>query len=231
MNRTAARILFVTPELAPLAKAGGLGEVSRDLPRALAAAGLDVRILVPGYPDLLAAIPHARCVAEFHALGGAFAPARLLEARDPFPVYLIDCPHYYQRAGLYQSPEGNDWPDNHLRFGLLSRIAAILGGAGSPLGWQPHVIHCHDWQTGQELWKDQIAARPGGTTAWGSPVYADGRVYITDQQGNTTVFAAGPKYELVSLNRLGERCNASIAISQGNLFIRTHKHLWCVGKE
>ena len=51
MNRTAARILFVTPELAPLAKAGGLGEVSRDLPRALAAAGLDVRILVPGYPD------------------------------------------------------------------------------------------------------------------------------------------------------------------------------------
>jgi outer membrane protein assembly factor BamB len=90
---------------------------------------------------------------------------------------------------------------------------------------------CHDWQTGEELWKDQIAARPGGTTAWGSPVYADGRVYITDQQGNTTVFAAGPKYELVSLNRLGERCNASIAISQGNLFIRTHKHLWCVGKE
>ena len=163
MNRTAARILFVTPELAPLAKAGGLGEVSRDLPRALAAAGLDVRILVPGYPDLLAAIPHARCVAEFHALGGAFAPARLLEARDPFPVYLIDCPHYYQRAGLYQSPEGNDWPDNHLRFGLLSRIAAILGGAGSPLGWQPHVIHCHDWQTG--LTAAYLALRDGGRAA------------------------------------------------------------------
>ncbi len=148
MNRTAARILFVTPELAPWAKVGGLAEVSRDLPRALAAAGLDVRVLVPAYPALAAAFPDARCVADFPAPGGKFAPARLLQARDPDPIYLLDCPAYFDRPGLYQSPEGTDWPDNHLRFGLLSRIAAILGGAGSPLAWHPHVIHCHDWQAG-----------------------------------------------------------------------------------
>ena len=83
MNRTAARILFVTPELAPWAKVGGLAEVSRDLPRALAAAGLDVRVLVPAYPALAAAFPDARCVADFPAPGGKFAPARLLQAIDP----------------------------------------------------------------------------------------------------------------------------------------------------
>ncbi len=163
MNRTTASILFVTPELAPWAKCGGLAEISRDLPRALAAAGLDVRLLVPGYPALAAAFPDARCVAEFPAPGGALAPARLLEAREALPIYLVDCPVYFSREGLYQSPDKTDWPDNHLRFGLLSRIAAILGGAGSPLDWQPHVIHCHDWQGG--LTPAYLAHRDGGRVA------------------------------------------------------------------
>jgi starch synthase len=163
MNRTAARILFVTPELAPWAKAGGLGEISRDLPRALSATGLDVRVLVPAYPALTAALPGLRCVAEFPAPGAAFAPARLLQASHPSTIYLVECAPYYERAGLYQSPEGRDWPDNHLRFGLLARIAAILGGAGSPLDWHPHVIHCHDWQTG--LTPAYLAHRDGGRTA------------------------------------------------------------------
>lgn len=163
MNRTAARILFVTPELAPWAKVGGLAEVSRDLPLVLAAGGLDVRMLVPAYPGLARAFPDARWIADFPAAGGAFAPARLLEARDTVPIYLVDCPAYYSRPGLYQSPDGGDWPDNHLRFGLLSRIAAILGGAGSPLDWHPHVIHCHDWQTG--LVPAYLTHRDGGRRA------------------------------------------------------------------
>ena len=163
MNRTMARVLFVSPELAPWAKVGGLAEISRDLPRALAGAGLDVRLLVPAYPPLAAAFPDARCVAEFPAPGGAFAPARLLEARDRVPISLVDCPPYFARDGLYQSREKTDWPDNHLRFGLLSRIAAILGGAGSPLDWQPHVIHCHDWQAG--LTPAYLAYRDGGRVA------------------------------------------------------------------
>jgi outer membrane protein assembly factor BamB len=90
---------------------------------------------------------------------------------------------------------------------------------------------CWNWRTGDEVWKDQIEKRPGGTTAWGSPVLADGRIYITDQRGTSTVFAAGEKYELLAVNRLDERCNASIAVSGGNLFIRTHEHLWCIGPE
>lgn len=89
---------------------------------------------------------------------------------------------------------------------------------------------CYEWKTGKELWKDQIKERPGGTTAWGSPVHAAGRVYITDQKGSTFVFAAGPKYELLAANHLKEHCDASIAVAHGHLFIRTHKHLWCIGE-
>jgi len=92
------------------------------------------------------------------------------------------------------------------------------------------VPECYRWKTGEEVWKDKIEKRPGGTAAWGSPVFADGRIYVTDQQGATTVFAAGPEYELLAVNRLDEPTNASIAVSGGNLFIRTHKHLWCIGK-
>jgi len=89
---------------------------------------------------------------------------------------------------------------------------------------------CYEWKTGKELWKSQIETRPGGKTAWGSPVHAAGRIYIIDQEGTTSVFAAGAKYELLSLNYLNERCNASIAVANGNLFVRTHKNLWCIGK-
>src|SRR5262249_20190653 len=67
--------------------------------------------------------------------------------------------------------------------------------------------------------------------SWGSPVHADGRLYITDQHGCTLVFAAGPNYEHLATNRLGEHTNASIAVSGGDLFIRTHKHLWCIGQK
>ncbi len=89
---------------------------------------------------------------------------------------------------------------------------------------------CYLWKTsGDDLWKGQIEKRPGGKTAWGSPIHAAGRIYITDQDGATTVFAAGPKYELLGVNRLNERCNASIVAVDGELFIRTHKHLWCIG--
>lgn len=150
LHPAALRILFVSPELSPWAKAGGLGDVSRDLPRALAQSDVDVRLLIPAYPALRDAFPGARQVADFPAPGGALAPARLIEARDgPLVLYLIECPRYYERPGtIYQTPQGSDWPDNALRFGLLSRVAALLGQPDSPLGWRPELVHCNDWQTG-----------------------------------------------------------------------------------
>jgi len=148
MNRP-LRALFVAPELAPWVKAGGLAEVSRDLPRALADAGADVRLLVPAFPALRAAFPAARERARFDAPGGSLAAARLLEASATPQIYLVECDAYYARAGgPYGGPDDADWPDNHLRFGLLSRVAALLGSAASPLAWRPDIVHCNDWPCG-----------------------------------------------------------------------------------
>lgn len=142
-------MLFVAPELAPWAKAGGLGEVAHDLPRALRAAGADVRVLVPAYPALRAALRDAREVARLDAPGGALAPARLLQSDAPLPAYLVACDACYARVGdPYGGPDGRDWPDNALRFGLLSRVAAWLGAEGSPLDWKPDIVHCNDWPCG-----------------------------------------------------------------------------------
>src|SRR3990167_2317914 len=134
------RVLFVTPELAPWMQSGGLGEISRSLPAALHEAGVDVRILVPAYPSLLAAFPEAHLVAEVAEPGGRLLPARLLETRLEcgIPLLLLDCPDYYRRDGTaYQDADGQDFDDNALRFGLLSKAAAVLGSRGSPYPWRP----------------------------------------------------------------------------------------------
>ena len=145
------RVLFATPELAPWMKSGGLGEISRSLPAALLEAGVDVRILVPAYPSLLAAFPEAHLLAEVAEPGGRLPSARLLEARLEcgVPLLLIDCPALYRRSGsAYQDADGRDFADNALRFGLLSKIAAVLGSRGSPCSWRPDIVHCNDWPCG-----------------------------------------------------------------------------------
>ncbi len=150
MKPSQLRILFVTPECAPLAKTGGLGDVSAALPAAARALGLDARILLPGYSQVLAQLPGCREAARFAATAH-YPGTRLLEDRTAagVPVFALDCPELYRRyGGPYQDDAGRDWPDNARRFGLLSRIAALLGSGESPLAWRPEVIHCNDWQAG-----------------------------------------------------------------------------------
>jgi starch synthase len=144
------KILFATSEIAPWVKTGGLGDVAGALPAALRALGHDVRVLVPAYPALLQAFPGAAEIARPHWLGGLLPTPGLREATAPdgTPLLLLDYRHYYDRGGNpYLGPEGRDWLDNHLRFGLLSRVAAWIGSEASTLDWQPEVIHCNDWQT------------------------------------------------------------------------------------
>jgi outer membrane protein assembly factor BamB len=90
------------------------------------------------------------------------------------------------------------------------------------------VPQCFDIKTGDEVWK--VQDRPG-SGAWGSMVHAAGRLYITMRNGTTLVLAASPKYEELAINDIGnEHTDASIAPSDGQLFIRSYKHLWCIGK-
>jgi outer membrane protein assembly factor BamB len=91
------------------------------------------------------------------------------------------------------------------------------------------IPHCYNLKTGKEVWK--IKKRPGAGNTWGSMVHADGRLYVLMRNGKTLVFAASPKYELLATNSLGrEPTNSSVVISNGDIFIRTFKHLWCLGK-
>jgi starch synthase len=88
--------------------------------------------------------------AAFNDLPG-FPAAKLISGIMPnkVPLFVLDCPSLYQReGGPYQDAAGLDWVDNAQRFGLLSRVAAVLGSNASPLGWRPDLVHCNDWQTG-----------------------------------------------------------------------------------
>ncbi|OGT12346.1 MAG: starch synthase [Gallionellales bacterium RIFCSPHIGHO2_02_FULL_57_16] len=144
------KVLFATSEVAPLIKTGGLADVSGALPAALRTIGVDARVLVPGYRQVIGQLNQNKAVAVFGSLPG-FPAARLLSEKMPngTPLLVLDCPGLYQReGGPYQDGNGRDWPDNALRFGLLSRVAAILGSGDSPLDWHPDLVHCNDWQTG-----------------------------------------------------------------------------------
>jgi len=145
------KILFVTSEIHPLIKTGGLADVSGALPAALQALGQDVRLLIPGYIQVLDKLENKRTVASFAVFPGQ-QEIKLLSARMPdteVPVYVLDAPQYFCRvAGPYQYELGGDWPDNAMRFGMLSRVAALLGSPASPIPWRADIVHCNDWQTG-----------------------------------------------------------------------------------
>lgn len=144
------KVLFATSEAAPLIKTGGLADVSAALPVALRAIGVDVRVLLPGYTQVLAKLGEHKVLATFDGLSG-FPDARLLSGKmaNDLPLLVVDCPALYQReGGPYQDEKGQDWTDNALRFGLLSKVAAVLGSHESPLKWHPDLVHCNDWQTG-----------------------------------------------------------------------------------
>ncbi|WEF24921.1 glycogen synthase GlgA [Paracoccus sp. S3-43] len=141
------RVLSIASECAPLVKTGGLADVAGALPAALRAQGVDMRILLPGYPAVTAALQDGAEVAHFDDLFGA--PARVTAGRAAgLDLLVIDAPHLFARPGNpYLGPDGRDWPDNPERFAALSWVGAHLGvhGAG---GWHPQVLHGHDWQAG-----------------------------------------------------------------------------------
>lgn len=139
------RVLYVSTEVHPALKTGGLADVNAGLPPALQAAGADVRLLLPAFPALRAA---ARALGKPLPLGPAFGAAAvaLLPCRlDDVPAVLIEAPELYDRPGNpYVDANGLDWPDNARRFALLGWAAAQLARHGSD-GWRPHIVHSHDW--------------------------------------------------------------------------------------
>lgn len=104
---------------------------------------------------------------------------------------------------------------------IVGEHVYIVDDDGSP--------RCYELTTGKNLWEGELKLK--GPT-WGSMVHADGRLYILMRDGTTVVLAAKPKYEILATNKLspGEQTNSSVAISDGQIFLRTTKHLWCIGE-
>lgn len=86
------------------------------------------------------------------------------------------------------------------------------------------VASCLKADNGEQVWQERV----GGNFS-ASPVAAEGRIYFVGDNGDTTVIAAAPEFRVLATNPLGERVQASPAISQGQFFIRTEKHLFCFG--
>ena len=163
------RVLHVAAEWYPLVKTGGLADVVAALPDALLREGADVRLLLPGYPAMLDAMSLAKPVAQLGPSLGA-ARVQLLLGHLPgsaVPVYLLDAPLLYRRTGgPYQRSDGAEWPDNLQRFGLLGWAAAQLGSGGADPGWQPDVLHAHDWHAALACIYRQAHGGEGAATVY-----------------------------------------------------------------
>jgi starch synthase len=148
-NPNRKKVLFVTSEIADLVKTGGLGDVSAALPRAMAPLH-DVRILIPGYPQVVNSDNPIHVVGELsgHA---ALPPCKIgrMDMPDGLVIYVLLCPELYERDGTpYGANNGRDWPDNHIRFARLGMAAAEIAGGHGMVHWKPDLVHAHDWPAG-----------------------------------------------------------------------------------
>ena len=139
------RILILSAEVAPFAKTGGLGDVAGALPKALAALGHDVRVVMPAY--------QAQERAARSGEGGiAILPGGLTVPTDAGPLQAgvfqtklpgSDVPLYLvAESGLLDRPNIYGYDDDPYRFAFFSRAALELTVV---LGWRPDVVHAHDW--------------------------------------------------------------------------------------
>lgn len=145
------RVLHVASEVFPLAKTGGLADVSAALPAALSELDIDTRLILPGYPQAIEHALNPGEVARFDGLLGC-EDVRLLSARLPdtgLPIWMVHCPALYGRnGGIYQNEDGHDWHDNALRFAMLNHVAALVADGSADKRWRPDLVHAHDWHAG-----------------------------------------------------------------------------------
>ncbi|MBI5463420.1 MAG: glycogen synthase, partial [Ignavibacteriales bacterium] len=148
-------ILFVSSEVDPFAKTGGLADVSSALPKAIKELGHEIRIMMPRYRfiserkfklhDIIRLKEIPISVGNNSELGNVKS-SFISNLKEKVQVYFLDNHTYFGRDGVYQNPATKkDYKDNDERFILFDRgVLETL----KRLGWQPDIIHCNDWQTG-----------------------------------------------------------------------------------
>lgn len=144
------QVLAVTPEIFPLIKTGGLADVTGALPIALAGQGVTTRTLIPGYPVVLKAFRKKKPLHQYEALFGGKASVHGATVAG-LDLLVLDAPHLFDRVGgPYGDARGVDWPDNWRRFAALSQVGADIAAGAIP-GYQPDLVHAHDWQSAMTL--------------------------------------------------------------------------------
>ncbi|MDP2417330.1 MAG: glycogen synthase GlgA [Hydrogenophaga sp.] len=143
-------ILQVSAEYHPLLKTGGLADVTGALPAALNANGCDVRVLLPGFPAILAGLQEPTELLRFHTHGGA--ELRLLRGTllgtTTVQAYVLDAPGLLDRPGNpYEDAHKQPYADNHRRFAALA-WGAVQIAQGGDTSWKPQLVHGHDWHAG-----------------------------------------------------------------------------------
>ncbi|MGH9743252.1 MAG: glycogen synthase, partial [Candidatus Acidiferrum sp.] len=136
------RILFVASEGLPFSKTGGLADVLEALPKALAAQGFEVAVVLPRYRGTKpgpSVIPSLTIPLANHLRFPAVMDGSLISG---VRYFFVDDPAYFDRDGLYGDSAG-DFPDNAERYSEFCRAAIEL----VKQAWPADVIHCHDWQT------------------------------------------------------------------------------------
>ena len=118
--------------------------------------------------------------------------------------------------------------------GAPSAGAASEAPASAASGGEPVTIewwHINNNDPGKSLWQERASSVGPKSSSWSSMVLAGDKIYVMNQSSDTIVMKAAPKYEVISVNSVGnELSNSSHALSDGEIFIRTHKHLWCIGE-
>lgn len=159
------KVLYACSEVYPLLKTGGLADVSAGLPPALAAQGVDVCLLLPAFPDVVAGVEPEGPSLLVPAGGTMGLPTGLGPWPRPAPgpspwlqrgritasgqaVMLLHAPGLFDRPGNpYHDASGKPWADAADQFAWLGWAAALLG-TGLDSGWIPDLVHGHDWHTG-----------------------------------------------------------------------------------
>lgn len=138
-------VLMVTSEASPFHKVGGLADVLGSLPAALQKRGADVAVVLPFYRGSSADGAQPLWRARPVSLGRTSYPIDVsLVVRNCVPHYLVACPALFDRAEVHSDPAtGEDFPDNHIHFGVLCQAALAL----ARYLIRVEILHCHDWQS------------------------------------------------------------------------------------
>lgn len=146
---TKLKTLFVTSEVFPFNKTGGLGDVCAWLPLSLKKAGVDIRYLLPAFPSVLQAFTELTLVHKFEKQfkSNEINVYRGTIKGNPIKFYLVEAANLFLRSGNpYSDVCGNPWGDNHIRYAAFSWVAAQFSELNID-NWTPDVIHINDWMT------------------------------------------------------------------------------------